>query len=144
LPTEDVYGVDDAGLGGTTVTMRKDLRSPALDATLATIEERDKDRSLQVYSFFDDLDKCMGQLSQVMIKGASHCCFVIGNRTVRRVRIPTDQILVESAAKYGFKHIATYYREIPTKTIPLINAPENISGMNGETMSKESIVIWSF
>jgi hypothetical protein len=144
LPSDQVYSVDDAGLGGTPMDKTRDLKSAALDKTLVTIEQRDKARALQVYAFFDDLDRCMEQLGKVLIKDGSHCCFVTGNRTVRRLRIPTDQILLEMATKYGFKHLTTHHREIPTKTIPWVNAPENIPGMNGETMNKESIVIWSF
>jgi site-specific DNA-methyltransferase (cytosine-N4-specific) len=144
LPPDQVYSVDDAGLGGAPISITRELKSPILDKTLAAIEERDKARALQVYAFFDDLDRCMEQISKVLIREKSHCCFVTGNRTVKRLRIPTDQILVEMATKYGFRHLTTHYREIPTKTIPWVNAPENIPGMSGETMNKESIVIWNF
>lgn len=144
LPPDQVYSVDNAGLGGMPISKTRELKSVTLDKTFAAIEQRDKIRALQVFAFFDDLDRCMEQLSKVLIKHGSHCCFVTGNRTVKRLRIPTDQILVEMAMKYGLKHLTTHYREIPTKTIPWVNAPENIPGMNGETMNKESIVIWSF
>jgi hypothetical protein len=63
---------------------------------------------------------------------------------MRRIRIPTDQILVEIAEKHGLQHVRTIYRRIPTKRLPWKNAPENIPGMKGETISSEYIIIWRY
>jgi len=90
------------------------------------------------------MDIALQRLAKALKRGRSHMVFVIGNRTMRRVRIPTDVILVEMAQKYGFEHMKTIYRRIPTKRIPWKNAPENIPGLKCETISQEAIIFWKF
>ena len=87
---------------------------------------------------------CLEQISNSLKKGESHCCFVVANRTVRRIKIPTDEIIVELGKKHGFKHKETIYRTIANKAMSAKNAPENISNFAGETMTKESILIWEY
>jgi len=70
-----------------------------------------------------------------------YACFVVGNRTVKGVRIPTDQILIEIAQSFGWHHITTYHRRIPNKRMPLRNSPSNRPGDQGDTMTQEYIVI---
>jgi hypothetical protein len=71
----------------------------------------------------------------------SHICFVIGNRTVKSVKIPTDNILVEMFTHLDFKHKETIIRDIPNKTMPLRNSPTNIPDKFEKTMWNEYIVI---
>lgn len=144
LPPDDVLLVDKRGLGGEMVKKRRDLGSPKLDAILSTIAKTDEKRSREVYSFFYDADVCLEQIVKSLKKNESHCCYVVANRTVRRVPILTDEIFVEMGKKYGLEHLKTLYREIPSKHMPLVNAPENIPGKQGFTMTKESIVIWKY
>lgn len=144
LPEEKVMTVDERGLGGRLVHKEGDLESPTLDAILAEVGKADEHRAREVFAFFYDADKCLEQIAKSMVPNESHCCYVLANRTVRRVPIRTDIIFVELAKKYGMKHQTTVYRDIPNKYIPLVNAPENIPGKLGPTMSKESIVVWKY
>jgi len=153
LPEEKLFEVDSIGLGGRKKKEFKNLDSPILDSTLQQVEKMDKKltkkinhsgRASDVYSFFYDLDLCLEQISSVLKPNKSHCCFVVANRTVRRIKIPTDQIIVELGKKYGLKHVDTIYRTIANKAMAIKNAPENISDVTGETMTKESIVIWKY
>jgi len=67
---------------------------------------------------------------------------VIANRTVKRVLIPTHAIIAEMGVKIGFQNDVTIIpRNIPTKRLPWENAPENIPGLKGKTMSEEHIII---
>ena len=86
----------------------------------------------------------MGQIAGAMIAGESHCCFVVANRTVRRVTIPTDTITVELGRKWGFKLETVIKRTIPNKVMPSRNAPENESNNTGSTMTEESVVILKY
>jgi len=104
----------------------------------------DEYRAKETYAFFHDIDACFEQISRVMKKERSHICDVLGNRTVKRVRIPADQILIELGKKYGFKHLDTKHRDIPQRRLPSKNAPENIAEIKGETMQKENIIIWKY
>jgi hypothetical protein len=152
---EELLAVDSEGLGGKKkeIIDESKLQSQTLIKTLKKIKKKDKEipetkthanRAADVYSFFKDLDDCFKKISQVLQKNKSHCCFVVANRTVRREKIPTDEICVELAEKYGFSHQHTFYRTIANKAMSLKNAPENISNFSGDTMNQESIIIWKF
>ena len=151
--SDELFAVDSNGLGGQKKKTIEDLHSETLDKTLKKIKKKDSqvpkekthaNRTADVYSFFYDLDKCFDKISQVLKPKQSNCCFVVANRTVRREKIPTDEICVELAKKYGFKHVDTIYRTIANKAMSLKNAPENIVNFSGNTMTKESIVIWEY
>jgi len=150
---EELLAVDSEGLGGKKKDEIEDLQSDTLDKILKKIKKKDKEipktkthanRAGDVYSFFKDLDNCFEKISNVLQETKSHCCFVVSNRTVRREKIPTDEICVELAKKYGFTHIDTIYRTIANKAMSLKNAPENITNFSGDTMNQESIIIWKF
>ncbi len=145
LGLREVLDVDKKSLGGKRI--RGDvskLESKTLEETFNKIYEKDERRAWDLYSFFFDMDRALLKLTKALKKGRSRMVFVIGNRTMRRVRVPTDKILVELAEKYELVHEKTIYRRIPTKRIPWENAPENISGMKSETISSESIIIWRY
>ncbi len=152
LPDEKLLEVDSTGLGGTKKKEVVDLGSPLLESILDKVHKKDKElskgkllnRSRDVFAFFYDLDLCLKQISGVLKPSQSRCCFVVANRTVRRVKIPTDKIIIELGKKHGLRHEKTIYRTIANKTMAVKNAPENITDFTGETMTKESIVIWKF
>lgn len=142
LGLKDVIDVDKKSLGG--IRRRGDvskLESETLEDVFNKVYEKDPNRAWDLYSFFYDMDKALSKLSEAL-KRDGYMVFVIGNRTVRRIKVPTDKILIELARKYGFKHDKTIYRKIPTKRLPWKNAPENIRGEKSETISSESIIIW--
>lgn len=139
---KEVWDLDKNILGGRKIKLNKDLESNTLCEIVDKIEKQDKNRASEVYSFFHDIDTCFKQISRIMKSNKSHICYVLGNRTVKRIQIPSDKILIELGKKYGFTHIDTKKRDIPYKQMPRINAPENISNNVGETMSKENIIIW--
>jgi len=141
FPEQEAYSVDSKSLGGRVLKKEKNLGSATLDLVLSKIDQVDQSRAKEVYSYFYDADVSLEQVAESLREGA-YCCYVIANRTVRRVKVPTDQIFVELAQKYGLKHVVTFRREIPNKYIPHVNAPENVRGFKGETMTKESIVVW--
>ena len=153
LPEEHLLNVDSIGLGGKKKKEISDLDSPLLENTLNAVKQKDKvltkktnnlNRAADVFSYFHDLDLCLEQISKFLKPDQSHCCFVVANRTVRRIKIPTDQIIVELGKKYSLKHKDTIYRTIANKAMSIKNAPENIVDYAGETMTKESIVIWEY
>lgn len=150
---EELLSVDSNGLGGKKIKDHTELESPSLDKILKKIKKKDSesikktnlsDRAGDVYAFFYDLDSCLDQLSKYLKKGNSHLCFVVANRTVRREKVPMDEILVELGRKYDFKHEGTIYRTIANKAMAVKNAPENISNHSSDTMNKESIVLFKF
>ncbi len=149
LPNEQVVQVDKVGLGGKTYDDLDDLGSDILNQTLDKIHKNDiklgngksPHRSKEVYAFFVDLDRCMEQISQNLIPDKSHACFVVANRTVRRIVVPTDEIIMEFGKKYNFSTDSVIYRDIPNKSMPSKNAPENITNETGKTMTRETVII---
>jgi len=74
-------------------------------------------------------------------KPSQPVAWVVANRTMSRVNIPTHLITVELCEHLGYEFDVNLPREIPNKTMPLSNAPENVTGDTGELMSNENIVI---
>ncbi|MBU4452405.1 MAG: site-specific DNA-methyltransferase [Nanoarchaeota archaeon] len=139
---EKVISIDKVSLGGEpTKTMEHKLNSQTLNDVLNMIKIQDETRAKDVLSFYVDFNKCIAELNRVM-KANGHLCFVVGNRTVKGVKIPTDKIITELFQAYGdYDHIKTYIRNIPHKRMPRINSPTNIKGNHAVTMNEEYVVI---
>jgi DNA modification methylase len=137
-----VLNIDKISLGGIpTKDLKNDLGSPTLKKTLDKIAKADPYRARDVLSFYIDFDKCIQELHRVTKKGA-FMCFVVGNRTVKGIQIPTDEIILELfQAKNHYYHHNTFIRNIPHKRMPKLNSPSNISGNHAVTMNEEWIVI---
>ena len=75
------------------------------------------------------------------VKKGGHVCYVVGNRTVCGVNLPTDQFTAWAFENSGFKYITTYLRDIPNKRMPSKNSPSNVAGKKVATMHKEYIVV---
>lgn len=139
LPWERVRAIDNHSLGG-----RRSLFDgkvgKLLARTVSKISSHDARRGEDVMSFFNDFQSCLYEINRVCKRHAT-LCFVVGNRTVKGVRVPTDRILVEMAREVGFEHITTFTRNIPNKRMPSRNSPTNVQGQLGKTMTEEHIVI---
>jgi hypothetical protein len=71
-----------------------------------------------------------------------HVCFVVGNRTVKGINIPTDKIMSEMFnARGNYKYITTHERAIPNKRMPKLNSPSNKTGQKVTTMNNEFIFV---
>lgn len=134
----DYYSVDKESLGGKNKEGK--LNSVSFDKTLEAIKVQDSKRASQVRSYFVDLNCCLENLFKVLTANGK-ACFVVGNRTVKNIIIPTDKIIIELGKKIGFRHINTFSRRIPTKRIPWKSSPTNIPGKKVNTMAKEKIVV---
>ena len=138
---EIVRKIDKISLGGKIAPDIEDnLASPSLKHSLEQIAEKDRKRARQVLSFYIDLDLSLKEFGRALRKGGVGC-FVVGNRTVKNVQLPTDEVLVEMASKFDCEHIETIIRNIPNKRMPSMNSPTNITGELGATMTKEYIVV---
>lgn len=139
---ETVYNIDKVSLGGVpTKSLQNTLESQTLKKVLNEIAKIDSTRAKDVLSFYVDFNKCVQELHRVT-KNGTYLCFVVGNRTVRGVKIPTDVIMTELfQAKNHYAHVNTFIRNIPHKRMPRINSPTNIKGNHAVTMNEEFIVI---
>ncbi len=111
-----------------------------LSSSIEKINKVDSKRALEVSSFYMDLEKSIGEVSQ-SINNQGFAIYVVGNRTVKNVTLPTDQFIAEQFEKNGFRHILTYERAISSKVMPAQNSPTNIAGKKLKTMLVEHIIV---
>ncbi|MBN2488230.1 MAG: DNA adenine methylase [Methanosarcinaceae archaeon] len=140
--SKTVREIDKISLGGIpTIDMSHKLDSPSLQNILNEIQSIDSKRAKDVLSFYIDFNQCVIEIDRVM-KIGGFLCFVVGNRTVKGVKIPTDDIIVELfKAKNNYKHHKTIIRNIPSKRMPKKNSPTNVKGELKSTMNEEYVVI---
>ena len=111
-----------------------------LSSAIKKISKTDYKRALEVSSFYMDLEKSIKEVSQALTnKGFS--IYVVGNRTVKNITLPTDQFIAEQFEKNGFRHVLTYARLISSKVMPAQNSPTNIVGKKVNTMHEEYIIV---
>jgi len=136
----DNVNVDRESLGGKIINRPVyDIYSELLFDVVDNISKQDKKRSNDVFAFFYDLNKYLKEFARVLKKNG-FMGIVVGNRTVKEIQIPTDEIIVELCKKDFFHH-KTIVREIPNKRMPRKNSPTNIIGKTVNTMLEEFIII---
>lgn len=138
----EVRKIDSVSLGGVKAKdFTLDLDSPTLRNELAAISEVDEKRALEVISFYQDFAKCVREIDRVM-KIGGYVCLVVGNRTVKKIKLSTDIIIVEQFLALGkYEHEQTIIRNIPSKRMPKANSPTNVKGETLSTMNEEYIII---
>ena len=130
--------VDKLAMGGHhSKEMLKD--SPVAEA-IAKIGSVDEKRAREVSAFYIDLGHSINSVAQVLSPRAT-ICYVVGNRRVKEVMLPTDEFVVDAFRQHGFTHKATIVRNIPNKRMPKKNSPSNVAGETSTTMHEENIVI---
>lgn len=104
-------------------------------------EEKNKKRVFEVISFYDDYLSSINNIAKIIKKGGV-VAYVVGNRRVYDIELPTDEITKNFFERNGFSHIQTIIRNIPNKRMPSKTNPSNIIGETQvSTMTKEYIVI---
>lgn len=111
-----------------------------LNDVITAISNKDNKRAMEVVSFFKDYESSIVNVSATIKKGGV-VCYVVGNRTVKNINIPTNKITAQLFEQNNFVHMETIVRNIPNKRMPLMNSPTNIPGQTGQTMKNEYIVI---
>lgn len=111
-----------------------------LNDVITAISNKDNKRAMEVVSFFKDYESSIVNVSATIKKGGV-VCYVVGNRTVKNINIPTNKITAQLFEQNNFVHMETIVRNIPNKRMPLMNSPTNVPGQTGQTMKNEYIVI---
>ena len=130
--------VDRISMGGT--RRYGELPDSPVSGALSEIRSIDRKRSFDVESFYIDLLNSIETVASLMADRAT-VCYVVGNRTVKGVTLPTDEFIEFAFDRFGFVHSETIIRNIPNKRMPLSNSPSNIRGRTGRTMREECIVV---
>ena len=130
--------VDRLSMGGS----RRNGHLPDSPVTPAIEEIRiaDEKRALQVEAFYFDLRNSIKTIASVTSDRAT-VCYVVGNRRVKGVTLPTDEFVAFTFGELGFSHKETVVRNIPNKRMPSVNSPSNVAGKTDTTMREEGIVV---
>ncbi|WP_448587561.1 DNA methyltransferase [Thermocrinis sp.] len=133
-------GFEKHSLGWAKREITYDLPSRILYRCLETIGQIDEKRAKEVFSFYKDLFSAIENISK-KVKTNGYVIFVVGNRRVRGVLLPTDKICADFFEHLGFSHIRTLVRQIHNKRMPLLNSPTNVKGQKSQTMGFEYVVV---
>jgi site-specific DNA-methyltransferase (cytosine-N4-specific) len=128
--------LDRSSLGGHHRSMK--VLVPTLKEALEAIAKVCPKRAQEVEAFYADLYDCLRNIVPI-VKRDGFAVFVIANRKVRGIKLPTDKIIVEMLPEFEF--VVSLPRQIPNKRMPLRNSPSNIPGETDTTMLEEHIVI---
>lgn len=139
LGIENASQLDNQLMGGKVRNIGK-VGIKVIDTTIEKVAEQDEKRAKEVYSFYDDYSKSIANVSRVVKKNGC-ACYVVGNRRVKGITLPTDEITKSLFQEYGFEHENTFIRNIPNKRMPSKNSPTNVTGKKATTMNHEYIVI---
>ena len=104
------------------------------------ISELSETRALEISSYYFDLENSIKDVSASVKKGGK-IIYVVGNRMIKDVILPTDQFIAEKFEENGFRHILTYERSLNNKAMPSFNSPSNHIGEKRSTMTKEYIIV---
>lgn len=140
LGFKEANKIDNILMGGVKRKHNHIFKSDKLQDIIEAIKRKDNDRVRDVISFYEDYEKSIHNTSKIIKKGGM-ACYVVGNRTVKGIKIPNDDITADLFKENGFIHLETIVRNIPNKRMPLRNSPSNIVGETGSTMRNEYIVI---
>jgi DNA modification methylase len=132
--------VDRTSLGAKPKDIYPGLPSDLLYKCIEKIANEDEKRAREVFSFYMDLYSSI-QIITKKVKRNGFVCFVVGNRRVKGLELPTDKISADFFEHQGFFHQKTIIRAISSKRMPIENAPSNIKGEKDFTMRYEYIVI---
>lgn len=140
LDVKNANQVDNNLMGGRKQKRVCSFDSRILNESLEKIFNVDKKRAEDVSSFYCDYQSSIQNIAPT-IKTGGYACYVVGNRKVKNVTLPTDEITRDFFESEGFNHVETIVRSIPNKRMPSKNSPSNVAGKTGETMSNEFIVV---
>lgn len=140
LGLPDPHKVDTELMGGKIGKAIPTFPSDTLNDAISQIRLADPKRALEVSSFYSDLYNSISNVCTVL-KPGGYTCYVVGNRKVKGVVLPTSQVIRDFFEHFGFEYITTFHRSIPNKRMPLRNSPTNVIGLLDSTMTQEHLVV---
>ena len=130
--------IDGMLMGG--VKQKQNIQNGIIADYISEINKVDNKRALEVSAFYNDLDFSIKRVAKSVRRGGKSI-YVVGNRTVKNVQLPTDQFIAEKFEQNGFRHLTTYKRALSNKSMPSKNSPTNEAGKTVNTMLWEYVVI---
>ncbi len=139
LGVENAGQIDNTLMGGKRKGILK-FGIDSVDDSIDHVANVDEKRAKEVYSFYHDYYQSIQNVSKTL-KHGGYACYVVGNRRVKGITLPTSAITQAFFEANGFHHTKTFMRNIPNKRMPSRNSPTNTSGKTATTMNYEYIVV---
>ncbi len=139
LGISDARQLDNKLMGGKTTIIEK-TGYEVLDNIISEINNEKPKRAKEIWSFYRDYKKSIENVSEIVKKNGI-VAYVVGNRRVNDIELPTDEFTKYIFEQHGFKHVETIIRDIPNKRQPKKTSPTNKTGKTVSTMNHEYIVI---
>ena len=135
----NTHTIDTRSLGGLRQNALRDTEklrkiSPHLDRCLKYLQSAPPDRASRVATFTRDLNASVLPIMN-RLRPHAYMVWVVGNRRVGGMEIPTAQILREILEHHRAVHVTTLERVIPNKRMAMKNAISS-------TMNKERILLF--
>lgn len=102
-------------------------RLPSVNKYISQLKSIDKKRGYILYRYFSDMEQCFKEMYRVLEHG-SVAAIVIGNSTIRSVKIPTNECFNSIAKSVGFKIRKPLVRAIPKQTKGLAHVHSEYGG----------------
>ncbi len=122
LNINDAAKLDSELMGGKRAEKLDTFESRILNTNLKKIFHKDQQRALDVSSFYSDYQNSIDNIAKV-IRRKGFACYVVSNRCVRGVTLPTHKITKDFFEANDFVHKATFERKISSKRLPRKNSP---------------------
>ena len=136
------YKIDKESLGIKRPLNKAINKHKILMDTVEKIKNIDLKRADEVLYFFNGYHNAIKNVVKNLTK-KGRVCFVVGNRTVRGVQIPMDQITASFFDSMGLNFEDIFVRDILNKIMPSKNSPTNKAGIKSKTMTNEYVVVFS-
>jgi len=140
LELDEPDKIDTKLMGSKSTKQISTFPSEPLNQAIYQISLTDKKRAWEVSAFYADLFASIQNVSKT-IRSGGFACYVVGNRKVKGVVLPTDIAVKDFFVSCDYNFIDTFIRSIPNKRMPAQNSPSNASGVLDSTMTKEYIVV---
>ena len=138
LGVKDARKLDNLLMGGS--SSKSLYLQGTIKEYILEIEKQSNKRACEASSYYFDLESSIKAVANA-ISDSGYSIYIVGNRCVKGITLPTDQFIAEQFELMGLKHVITYERLIGNKSMPLKNSPSNITGKRMGTMTKEYIVV---
>jgi len=106
---------------------------------------KDKRTAKEVANYFRDMDKVAKEMQRIL-KEEGYACLVIGNTTLRNVKIRSAEVLTDILVSNGFEMVEIIKRSIPNKLIPTIRDKDSgrftkLNSINSKLVYPEEYIL---
>jgi hypothetical protein len=140
LGFENAAGVDRELMGGGKPAGIDCGGGGDLQSAIKRIAGRNSARAGEIAAFYADYRRSIARAAATIRPGGV-ACYVVGNRKVKGITLPTSEATKFYFLENGFRHKGTFVRGIPNKRMPSKNSPSNVAGETDTTMKNEYIVV---